>query len=174
MLQRVGFNNLIELIRNNDTTNHGDKKTLSNIHYWIPDCLLPLKWDLKFFDDFHRPSTELREGNVFIRVCLSISQSVHRGDGAPCDHYSWSIGPHCTAPCPPSPGHQTWDLEAPPPLVAITRVLFKLVHLRTLPQPVLISGSETEKIGWHEIGCFPSQAFHCIACNKLGNSYRII
>ena len=35
----------------------------------------------------------------------------NKGGGVPCDHYPWSIGPHCTAS---SPRHQTWHLPSSP------------------------------------------------------------
>ena len=38
------------------------------------------------------PANELREGNVFSRVCLST------GMRYPCDRYPWCIVPHCTIP----------------------------------------------------------------------------
>ena len=37
-------------------------------------------------------ANELRKGNVFTVVCLS----VHRGRWSPCHHYPWCICPHCT------------------------------------------------------------------------------
>ena len=81
---------------------------------------------------FYRPPKKLWEGNDFTCVCLFMV-------GYTCDHYTWCIGPHCTAPSPGhSPWHQTWNLPCPPITfglqwhpVVITGDLFKLVHLKT-------------------------------------------
>ena len=75
---------------------------------------------------FYLPSTKLREGNVFTRVCLS----VHRDVGSPCDHYPWCIGLYCTGP----PGHQTWALPFP-----------RTLDIRP---PVLTSGGHWSTYGW--------------------------
>ena len=48
---------------------------------------------------FHHPPTKLREVNV----CL------FTGEGVPCDHFPWGIGPHYSGPLNPSP----W--ASPPP-----------------------------------------------------------
>ena len=85
------------------------------------------------------PPTKLREDNGFTRICLFTG-----GGETPCYHYPRCIGPHCIAP-PPVP-------VLPPParplaptldywhLTTIPGDLFKLVHLRTHPPLVLISG----------------------------------
>ena len=38
---------------------------------------------------------------------MSVHHSVHHGWGISCDHYQWCIGPHCTEPTRPLPGHET-------------------------------------------------------------------
>ena len=58
-----------------------------------------------FVQEYFFFGREVRKGNVFIRVCPSISQSVHK-EGGPCDHYPWCIWPHFTAPLYPDIRHR--------------------------------------------------------------------
>ena len=63
-------------------------------------------------------ANEVGEGNVFICVCPSVSQSVH--GGVPCDHYPWCIGTHYTGPLSAAlahPGHGTSGPSPHPPLL---------------------------------------------------------
>ena len=84
------------------------------------------------------PPMKLREGNVFMRVCLSTG-------GVPYDHYPWYIGLQYTGPPAPPSTHgtlPTWEILLQPPascqwyLVANTTDQFKLVQFRA-PPPVL-------------------------------------
>ena len=86
----------------------------------------------------YRPPMKLREGNVFMRVCLSTG-------GVPYDHYPWYIGLQYTGPPAPPSTHgtlPTWEILLQPPasyqwhLVANTTDQFKLVQFRA-PPPVL-------------------------------------
>ena len=66
--------------------------------------------------NFYHPPTELREGNVFSRVCLSMGGGSH-------DHYPWCLGPDCTGPA------HYWHL------VAITKDLIQTCSLEDPPPP---------------------------------------
>ena len=72
----------------------------------------------------YHPQTKLREGNVFICVCLILFKGKF-----PCDHYPWCIGPHSTVHPPhirPLTHPQEWHF------MANRGVLFKLVYLRVV------------------------------------------
>ena len=97
---------------------------------------------------YYRPQTKLREGNVFIGVCLSFCS----GEGVP----MWPLAWYWTYPPPfkhgtwvhtPFPSSQTWGLGTIPPryrqLVVITADLFKLGRLGTYgPTPLVLRSSD--------------------------------
>ena len=63
------------------------------------------------------PPTKLWEGNVFICVCPSVSQSVNGGPHVTITYDALDITVQCPAPSPGRFGHQTWDPPAPVPLL---------------------------------------------------------
>ena len=91
-----------------------------------------LRGNYVFLYSRSRPSTKLREGNIFSRVCPLVNHYVHR-EGSHASNMHWTslyrdpspvqaplptIGPYFTAP------PQCYQ-------AAITEDLFKLIHFRT-------------------------------------------
>ena len=96
--------------------------------------------------DFRSP-TELREGNVFSRVCLSVNR------GSPRDHYPWCIARHYKATVTPtSTRHGTLR----PHLLLLTSAGHHCRPIQTCStHPVLRSGN-WNTYGWQAAGTYPT------------------
>ena len=118
--------------------------------------------------NIYRPPMMLREGNVFIGVCLSFCW----WGGVSCDHYPWYIGPQ--DPPSPDPPLQIWE----PPASDIWCHYWRTVQTCLLEDPpppthtVLTSGGHWSMYGFGKWALCLLECF--LVYSSVGKNFNMI